>query len=152
LGEPSPVLARLQRFLTFAAVGVDRQADHEARDFLILDQLLEKRRVLVAAAARVGHERGGNLAIRVAHRQADADGAVIDAQKPAHRYDSRPFFFICSTSALTVPSSRRSATSVASPSWMMSRLLTPMVVISLPGSPTMTQPVVLMPLCEASTV
>src|SRR5207249_4390379 len=139
--QPGAELSRFGGGGAFVAVGVHRQADHQGADFLRLDHLTKIAGVLLGIAARVGRQRRSEPALRVADRQADAHAAVIDAEqsRAAHRYFSRPFFLSSSTRCLILPSSRRSATRMASPSWMMSRLSTPMVAISRPGSPTTTQ-------------
>src|SRR5262249_25458604 len=137
------------------AVVVHRQPDHEAADLLRVRQAAEVVRVALRVAARVGGQRRGDPAVRVADGQPDADAAGIDAQQPgagAPSYLPRPFSFSSFTSFLMPASSRRSATRVALPSWMMSRSRTPTVATRWPASAATTQPCVSMPQWAASTV
>src|SRR5262249_27207707 len=151
-GAERPCLGRL---LPFTAVQMHRQPHDDPADLLLLDDLAIIALVLLPVAPGVRRQREGDLALGVADGQADAYAAVIDPQDPRpprHRYFSSPFFLSSSTSCFTVPSSRRSATRVASPSWTMSRLLTPTVAIRCPASAAMTQPCVFRPQCWPRTV
>src|SRR5262249_31895450 len=139
--QERPELPRFGRLLPLRAVGVHRQTDDDVAHFLFFGQLAEIALVPFTAAALVGGQRRGDAALGVADGQADAHRPVIDreqARAGPHRYCSSPFFFSSSTSCLTVPSSRRSATRVASPSWMMSRFSTPTVAIRWPWSAAIT--------------
>src|SRR5581483_11573023 len=156
LRQPGAEYAGGPRACSFVAGRVHRQADDQGGNLLRLDQFLEETGVLLRSAARVGGEGRRDAALGVADRQADADGAVVHAQKPAprpaHRYFSRFFFFSISTIWRMVFSSRRSATRIASPSWMIRRLSTPTVAISCSGSATTRQFLVAMPQCRPRTV
>src|SRR5262249_52885426 len=142
------------RLLALTAAEMNRQSDHDAANLFFLDQFQEELRVACPATAPVGCQRRGDAPVRIADRQPDADAALVDPQQPTrtHRYFSSPFCFSRSTSCFTVPSSRRSATSTASPSWMMSRFSTPIVAMSWPLSATMTQFFVFSPQWVPSTV
>ena len=78
--EPLAERPRFGRFLTLAAMQVDRQADDEPADSLILGQLRESTAASsVGGSPRVVLERAGDADFGIGHRDADANGAVVDA-------------------------------------------------------------------------
>src|SRR5436190_18180922 len=97
--------------LSFLSAQVDRQTDDQAADRFLLDDLPEEFGIFIPAAAAVGGQRRRDNPVRVADRQADAHGAVIDSQEASacrsHRYFSRPFLRNKSTNCLTALSLRR---------------------------------------------
>src|SRR5579864_2076844 len=134
---------------------MQRQTDHDRGDFLRIHQSAEIRSITLAAARFIHGQRRREPALGIADGQTDAYRTEVHSKKSrshAHRYFSSPFFFKRSTSCLTVPSSVRSAISVASPSCTITKFETPMVVMILPASPTMMQWFVFRPQCWASIV
>src|SRR5262249_30259442 len=134
---------------------VNRQPDDDLPDLLFFRQRAKEIGILLAPAAPVSRQRRRDAAAGITYGQADPHRAKIDSQKPArgaHRDFSSPLALSKSTSCLTAPSSRRSATSVALPSCTISRLSTPTVAINCPASAAMTQSLVRSPQWVASTV
>src|SRR5262249_32190506 len=155
LRQPLAERPRLGRLLPLVPAQVHREADDDLADVLVLHDLLEKAFVVLAAGAPVRRQRRGDLAVGGADGQAAADRPVIDGEqtgKGAHRYFSSPFFLSNSTSCFTPASSRRSATSVTSPSCTIRRFSTPTVAIRWPESAAITQFFDFSPVCDARTV
>ncbi len=78
LGEPLPELSGFQRFLAFAAVEVDRQADDEQANCLFFNKPLKTSRVLFFAAARVVLVGASNLSLGIADCDADPHRSKVD--------------------------------------------------------------------------
>src|SRR5262245_9258214 len=157
--QPIAELLGLAGLDAFASGRVQRQSDDDPTDVLPLDESSEVLGVAGVPLPLPDLQRRRDDPIRVRNGHAEAHRAVVHPEQPrtwpglTHGYFSSPgVLFSRSTTSFTVPSSRRSAIRVASPSWMMTRLLTPMVTISRPASPAITHPEVLIPRCNAWTV
>src|SRR5262249_26244242 len=135
--QPTAEGARFRRLLTFTPTSVHGQTQNDLLNLFVLDQRLEMNGVSFTAAALVSLQGRSDLAIRISHSQSDSNLTIVhtqQARRRSHRYFSIPFFLSISTSCLTAPSSRRSATNVASSLWTMSKSLTPTVAIRWPVS------------------
>ena len=71
--EPLPEFSRLTRLLAFPPVEMDRQADNEQSDLLLVNKLAKATGVLAAAAACVVFVRTGNRPIRIADGDTDPE-------------------------------------------------------------------------------
>lgn len=84
-GQPNGEIPDLTRLLAFAAVAVDRQADHPALDGLVDSHLLEVTAIERLRSPQVGSQRARPSSARVADGQADPHRTIIDPSQSAGR-------------------------------------------------------------------
>lgn len=80
-GQPSRELPCFFRFGAVSTIAVDGQADHPASDLMVADQFLKKGSLLRFRLPMNRFERVGPGSARIANRQTDANGSVVDANQ-----------------------------------------------------------------------